>query len=110
MFSFGKSAENGSNDLKAVEWSWKFVKLHLWNYNSKIEYVSAKLSYNLHPKETNNAYLANDTWSARATIEAVHVVPIVTRSTGFTRVFESHLFRAVVHLVAERAFDRLDRA
>ena len=33
MFSFGKSAENGSNDLKAVEWSWKFVKLHLLNFN-----------------------------------------------------------------------------
>ena len=33
MFSFGKSAEMRSEDLKAVEWSWKFVKLHLWNYN-----------------------------------------------------------------------------
>ena len=33
MFSFGKSAEMRSDDLKAVEWSWKFVKLHLWNYN-----------------------------------------------------------------------------
>ena len=36
MFSFGKSAEMRSEDLKAVEWSWKFVKLHLWNYNTDI--------------------------------------------------------------------------
>ena len=33
MFSFGKSAEMRSEDLKAVEWSWKFVKLQLLNYN-----------------------------------------------------------------------------
>ena len=36
MFSFGKSAEMRSEDLKAVEWSWKFVKLQLLNYNTAL--------------------------------------------------------------------------
>ena len=52
MFSFGKSAEMRSNDLKAVEWSWKFVKLHLWNYNycfhqTRLEVSACKFPINL---------------------------------------------------------------
>ena len=44
MFSFGKSAEMRSEDLKAVEWSWKFVKLHLWNYNIRSDHINVTIS------------------------------------------------------------------